>query len=155
MSRRSWFSNARYASPGLVYGSVKFVTTNIGTNPDVTLIEGAGGLKGTDGASSVSNTGPAFVASITKTGNAGEFLLTFSDGWRSVWWADAAMWGPEAGPNDGKRACCTKPANQGSGHETAVTVLVTTHNENTGAAEETSGRTVCVDFVLKDVGVGA
>lgn len=155
MSGRSWYPVAMFASQGLLFGVVSFVTTNIGTNPAVASARGMGGLTGPDAAGSVANSGPSFIASITKTANAGEFLVTFADGYRAVWHSEASMHGPAGGPNDGKRACITNASNEGSGRTTALTFLVTTHNENTGAAEETSGRTVSFLVVLKDSGVGA
>jgi len=154
MSRRNWNPVAHFASPGLVFGAFGFVTTNIGTNPDVALMFGCGGLKGGDAAAGVANTGPAFVSSITKTANAGEYLVTLKDGYRAVWHASAELWGPTAGPAGGDSAQVCKPANQGSGHETPVTFLVTTL-DNADTPVETAGRTVSVFVVLKDSGIGA
>ncbi len=154
MSRRSWFPVAHFSSPGLVLGAFKFVTSLIGTNPTVSLIEGGGGLKGTDSAAGVSNSGPSFIESITKTANAGEFLVTFADGYRSVWYADAELWGPAAGPAGGDSAQVCVPANQGSGHETKVTMLVTIL-DNADTPVEINARTVCVFVVMKDAGVGS
>lgn len=150
MSRRTWEPLAKFSSPGLLFAAFGFVTTNIGTNPAVSSIFGGGGLKGADAAGNgVSNTGPSFIDSITKTANAGEFLVTLKDGYRAVWYADASLWGPQAGPAGGDSAQVCLPANQGSGHETAVTFLVTTL-DNTDAPVETAGRTVSCFLVLKD-----
>lgn len=151
-----WFSNALFASPGLLIGAFSFVTTNIGADPDMTLSHGCGGLSGGDGASTgaTANGGPTFVSSITKTANAGEFLVTFKEGYRAVWHADAECQAAEAGPADGYGAQVCKPANQGSGRETAVTMLVTVLDENR-AVKETAGRTVSCFVVLKTSGAGS
>lgn len=156
MSRRNWNPIAHFTSAGLLFAAFGFKTTNIGSNPAVADIFGGGGLKGPDAAGdgSVANSGPAFIASITKTANTGEFLVTLKDGYRAVWYADAALWGPTNGPAGGDSAQICLPANQGSGHETAVTFLVTTL-DNTDAPVETSGRTVSCFLVLKDSASGS
>lgn len=151
---RSWFKDTEHTSPGLVRGVFGFVTTNIGTNPDVTLAYGLGGLTGADAAGSVPNGGPTFVASITKTANNGEFLVTLQDGYRAVWYANATLFSTGAGPNDGKRAGVCAPLNEGSGRTTAITFLVTTI-DTSGNPVETSGRRCHVEVVLKASGSGA
>lgn len=154
MSRRQWNPVAHFTSGGLVFAAFGFVSTLIATNPDPTLFFGAGGLTGPDASAGKANSGPTFIASITKTANNGEFLVTLADGWRAVWFADASVWGPVAGPNDGVKANISLPANQGSGHTTAVTFLVTILNA-AGAPTETNGRTINCFCVFKDVGAGS
>jgi len=156
MSRRNWNPLAHFSSAGLVFGVFGFKTTNIGTDPDPADFFGCGGLTGPDGAGdgSVANGGPSFVESITKTGNAGEFLVTLKDGYRAVWYLDAVLWGPTAGPAGGDSAQPCLPAHQGEGHETPVTFLVTTL-DNTDAPAETAGRTVSCLVVLKDSASGS
>ncbi len=154
MSRRQWFSNARYGQPGLVFATFGFITTNIGTNPDMSLAFGCGGLTGPDAAGTgVANSSPSLVSTITKTANNGEFLVTLADGWRKVYSADPNIMGPNAGPADGYSAQACVPSNEGSGHDTAVTFLVTVCNA-AGTPTETTGRRVSVDLVLKDSGLG-
>lgn len=127
-----------------------FISTLIGTNPALATTFGMGGLTGADVAGgSNSNSGPSAVASITKTANNGEFLVTLADGYRAVHYASVFVWGPVAGPNDGVRAAVSLPANQGSGHTTAVTFLVTILNA-AGAPVELNARTICVFLSLKD-----
>jgi len=154
MSRRNWNPVAHFTSNGLVLGAIGFVSTLIGTNPAVASLFGFGGLTGADAAGGVANGGPAFAESITKTANNGEFLITFADGWRAVWYAHASVWGPVAGPNDGVTANCSLPANQGQGHTTKVTMLVTMLNA-AGSPTETNGRTVNIMLVFKDLGSGS
>lgn len=150
MSRRNWPPLAKFSSPELVFGAFGFVSTLIGTDPSTSTAFGLGGLVGPDAAGNgVSNTGPTFVSSITKTANDGEFLVTLKDGYRAVWFADASVWGPVAGPNDGVSARVSLPDNQGDGHETPVTLLVTILNA-AGTPTETDARTVSVFLVLKD-----
>ena len=149
---------ASFSSGNLLFGAFGFVTTNIGSNPSTTTCFGLGGLTGSDGASdgSVAKSGPSFVASITKTANTGEFLVTLAAGYTAVWFAAASLWGPVAGPSDGIRADVCVPANQGSGRTTATTFLVTTNNANTGAPVETASRTCTVFLVIKkSKGAGA
>lgn len=156
MSRRNWNPKALFHQGDLVFGAFGFVTTNIGTDPDPALFFGCGGLTGTDAASdgSVANSGPSFVASITKTANAGEFLVTFTDGYRAVYHADPTLYGPAAGPAGGDSAQVCVPVNEAQGHETPITMLVTTL-DNADTPVETAGRRVSLFVVLKDGGVGA
>lgn len=158
MSRRQWPNAAtqRFSSPGILWGVFGFITTNIGTNPDPTLFFGCGGLTGGDDVSdgSAANSGPSFVASIVKTANNGEFLVTFTDGFRKLWHADATLYTTAAGPNDGKTAGVCAPVNEGSGHETPVTMLVTTLDAS-NVPVETASRRVSVLVAFKDSAVGA
>jgi hypothetical protein len=150
MSRRTWNPVSFHTSAGMIHCYFGFISTLIGTNPVLATTFGMGGLTGPDAAGNgVANSGPSAVASITKTANNGEFLVTLADGYRAVWMADATVWGPVAGPNDGVQAAVSLPANQGSGHTTPITFLVTMLNA-AGAPTETNGRTVCIDLVLKD-----
>lgn len=154
MSRRNWNPVAHFTSGGLVFAVFGFITTNIGSNPALATVFGFGGLTGADAAGGVANSGPSFIESITKTANNGEFLITFADGWRAVWYGHPSVWGPTAGPADGVQAQMCLPANQGSGHTTKVTALVTTLDA-AGAPAETTGRTVTCIMAFKDIGAGA
>ena len=154
MSRRNWTPVAHFTGAGLLFGAFGFISTLIGTNPVLATCFGLGGLTGVDAATGVANSGPSVVASITKTANNGEFLVTLADGYRAVFDLHATVWGPTAGPNDGVQAAVSLPANQGSGHTTAVTFLVTILNA-AGTPTETNGRTISVGFVLKDLGSGS
>ncbi len=154
MSRRTWNPVAKFAGAGLVFGAFGFISTLIGTNPVLATCFGMGGLSGSDAATGVANSGPSLIESITKTANAGEFLVTMADGWRAVYDASATVWGPTAGPNDGVRAAVSLPTNQGAGHTTKVTFLVTMLDA-AGAPAETNGRTVTVRLILKDLGSGS
>ncbi len=116
MSGRSWNHNAEFASNNLLIGALGFITTLIGTNPALATLTGFGGLTGPDSVAGVANSGPSFAASITKTANAGEYLVTLRDGYRGVWYADAVVLGPVAGPGDGVHAQVCVSANQGSGN---------------------------------------
>jgi hypothetical protein len=151
MSRRNWNPVSHNTSNGIVRGEFGFISTLIGTDPAVADFFGCGGLTGAAAAAGVSNSSPSVVASITKTANAGEFLVTFTDGFKAVHFMTAEVWGPTAGPNDGYRACIALPANQGSGHTTAITALLTIVDPNTGAPGELDARTVCVQFAMKDL----
>jgi hypothetical protein len=150
MSRRNWNPVSKNTQNGMVRAEFGFVTTLIGTNPATASMFGCGGLTGVDAAGNgVSNSGPSIVASITKTANNGEFLVTLADGWRAVHYAHASVWGPTAGPADGVQAQVCVPANQGIGHTTAVTFLVSILNAG-GTPTETNARTICVWLSLKD-----
>jgi len=150
MSRRTWNPVSMNATGRILRGEFGFITTNIGTNPDPTLFFGCGGLTGPDAAAGGANPSPSFIESIVKTANNGEFLITYADGYRKQHWADAVCLGPVAGPSDGVRAGCCVAANQGSGHTTKVTQLVTTLDGANGAPVETAGRTVMVNVAFKD-----
>jgi hypothetical protein len=154
MSARQWNSVSFNASVGMLRGEFGFITTNIGTNPSVSTMFGVGGLKGPDAAGSVSNSGPSFVESIVKTANAGEYLITYADGYRKQHYAAAQVYGPAAGPADGVRAQVCVPNNEGAGHSVKVTQLVTTLDA-AGAPVETTGRRVCVKVAFKDSASGA
>jgi hypothetical protein len=137
-------------------GKFGFVTTLIGTQPDATKFFGCGGLSGGDDVNdgSQANSGPTFVKSITKTANNGEFLVTLQDGYRAVWDLRAELWSPTAGPHDGKWAGVCLPANQGAGHETPITFLVTVLDA-TNTPAELNGRTISISISLKDSAAGA
>jgi len=154
MSRRSWNSVAHFASPGLVVGAFGFITTNIGTNPDLTWVWGMGGQTGPDKAPGAANSGPAFVKSIVKTANNGEFLVTLQDGYRGLWHAGGTLYSTSAGPGLADTLDISAPLNEGSGHETPITFLVTTMLD-ADTPTETSGRRVSVFLVLKDSASGS
>ena len=155
MSRRQWFPNAANASPGMLYGQFGFITTNIGTDPVLSTAFGLGGQVGADTAGTgAANSGPSFIKSITKTANNGEFLVTMADGYRKLWYLDATLLGPAAGPAGGDWAQACAPVNEGAGHTTPVTFLVTTLNAS-NVPVETAGRIVMVSIAAKDSGVGA
>lgn len=154
MSSRPWNPVSHNASNGMLRGEFGFITTNIGTNPSAALFFGCGGLTGTDAASSVSNSGASFVESITKTANAGEYLITYADGYRKQHHVSAVVLGPVAGPADGVHAQACVAANQGSGRTTKITQLVTTLDA-AGSPVETTGRTLMVAVAFKDSGSGA
>lgn len=155
MSRRNWNPVSKNTQNGMLRSEFGFISTLIGTNPAVASMFGCGGLTGPDAAgSSRSNSGPSIVESIVKTANNGEFLVTLADGYRAVHYAHATVWGPTAGPNDGVQAAVSLPANQGSGHTTKITFLVTILNA-AGAPTETNNRTLCVWLSLKDSSSGS
>jgi len=154
MSRRNWNPIAHFAGNGLVFGAFGFTSTLIGTNPSTALFFGCGGLTGADAAGGVSNSGPSFVDSITKTGNNGEFLVTLADGYRAVHYIEGHILGPSAGPADGRRVQICSPANQGSGHTTNVTFLVTILGTN-NVPLELNARIINIFAVLKDSASGA
>lgn len=149
MSRRNWNPVSMNATSRILRGEFGFITTNIGTNPDTSLFFGCGGLTGPDAAAGGANPSPSFIESITKTANAGEYLVTYADGYRKQHYAHGSVMGPTAGPADGVQAQCCVAANQGSGHETKITQLVTTLDA-AGAPVETAGRTVMVFVAFKD-----
>lgn len=135
----------------MLTGNFGFITTLIGTNPDLTLGFGLGGLTGITPAGAVP--GPSFVKSITKTANNGEFLVTLQDGYRAVWGLGANLQGVAAGPADGFWCQTCSPVNEGAGHETPITFLLTTLNA-AGVPTETTGRKVMVNVILKNSGTG-
>lgn len=137
------------ATGNMLRGEFGFISTLIGTNPAVADMFGCGGLTGEAAAAGVANQDASFIESIVKTANAGEFLITFADGYRKVHFATAEVWSVVAGPADGFRACCAVPANQGSGRTTKMTMLVTIVDPNTGAPGELDARTVCVQIAIK------
>ena len=149
---------ASFSSGNLQFAVFGFLTTNICSDPSTTTCFGLGGLTGSDGASdgSVAKSGPSFIESITKTANAGEYLVTMAAGYTAVWYGHASVWGPVAGPSDGIRADVCVPANQGAGRTTKTTFLLTTLNADTGAPVETASRTCTVLLVIKkSKGAGA
>ncbi len=150
MPSRNWNPVSFNAQGNMLRGEFGFITTNIGTNPDVALFFGCGGLSGAAAAAGGANPSGTFVESIVKTANAGEYLVTYTDGYPKQHWAAAVCLGPVAGPSDGVRAGCCVAANQGSGRTTKVTQLVTTLDGANGAPVETAGRTVMVCVTFKD-----
>ncbi len=149
MSRRTWNPVSQNAQGNMLRGEFGWITTLIGTNPDATLFFGCGGLTGPDAAAGGANPSPSFVASITKTANAGEYLVTYADGYRKQHSVDPKVLGPVAGPADGVRAQACVAANQGSGHTTAITQLITMLDA-AGAPVEGAGRTMMVSVAFKD-----
>lgn len=149
MSRRNWNPVSMNATSRILRGEFGFISTNIGTDPDTSLFFGCGGLTGPDAAAGGANPSPSFVESIVKTANAGEYLITYTDGYRKQHSVDAKVLGPVAGPADGVHAQACVAANQGSGHETKITQLVTTLDA-AGSPVETAGRTVMVSVAFKD-----
>jgi hypothetical protein len=155
MSRRTWFKDASSASPGMVYGNAGFLTTLIGTNPALATAFGFGGQVGPDAAGlGAATSGPAFIKSVVKTANNGEYLVTLQDGYRKVWGVEGNLLGVSAGPADGAWAQCCAPLNEGAGHETPITFLVTTMNA-AGVPTEFNGRVLMIAMALKDSGAGA
>ncbi len=154
MSRRNWNPLGHFASNGLLFGAFSWITTNIGTDPDVTLTQGLGGLTGPDAVGSVPNSGPTFVHSITKTANNGEFLITFQDGYRAMWHASGTIYSDEDGPGVADTLDLSEPINEGLGHETRLTMLATVCID-ADTPTETAGRRCSVFVVLKDSGSGA
>ncbi len=148
MSRRTWFKDASMTSQGLVYADFSFLTNNT-SNPATTSFRGCGGLTGSDGATSVANSGPSAVASITRTG-VGAYLITLADGYRYVTCSYASI--DDAADTLVPRLAA--PSNEGSGHDTAVTIALTVRAMSTGTATESTGRRVSVGLVLKNVGNG-
>jgi hypothetical protein len=150
--------NAMFAANGMLIAAFSFVSTLIGTNPAVANFRGCGGLTGTDAGAGVSNSGPSFVSSITKTANAGEFLVTLAvpqgHAYRYMLHGEASVWSAQAGPGDEYHAQIADPANEGSGRTTAVTFLVTILDE-AGAPVELDARRVSVFMVWKISGSGA
>lgn len=148
MARRTWYSDSRVTSQGLVWVPFSFNTNNT-SDPSSSTFRGCGGLTGTDAAAngSVSNSGPSAVASITRSGT-GAFLVTFADGYR---YAVATL--AQISGSDGYTAQCSTVSNEGSGATTACTMTVTVTNAS-GTATDTTGRRVSVLVAFKDSGNG-
>ena len=146
MSRRQWFEDARWTSQGLVHVLFSFIT-NSTSDPATTAFRGCGGLTGSDGASSVSNSGPSAVASITYTG-VGSYLITYADGYRYMT-AGMAQIDDAA---DALQARLAAPSNEGSGATTAITQALVVRSGST--ATESTGRRVSVHVVFKNSGNG-
>lgn len=148
-----------FSTPGMLVAAFSWVSTLIGTDPAVADFRGCGGLTGADAGSGVSNSGASFIESITKTANAGEFLVTFAEGYRYVLHAEASLWGVQAGPGDKYTAQVHDPANEGSGRTTKLTMLVTIIGEDgtsgVRAPAELDARRVSVFCVIKTSGSGA
>lgn len=154
MSRRNWNKVASFAGNGLLFGSFSFLTTNIGTDPATSSFRGCGGLTGSDASTDVAVEGASFVKSITKTANNGEFLVTLQDGYRYAITAIGQLSHAAAGPADGYGVQVGEMNNEGAGHETPLSFLVTVLNASRVPAE-TTGRRVRVNVVLKDSGSGS
>jgi hypothetical protein len=146
MSRRQWFNDATFTSQGLVFAAFSFLTNNT-DDPDTADFRGCGGLTGSDGATSVSNSGPSAVASITRT-DVGDFLVTFADGYR---YAVAVL--TSISGATGHHVEWAIPSNEGSGHDTAVTLALTVSDDE-GTAADTTGRMVSVLVIFKNSGNG-
>lgn len=146
MARRTWFNDATFTSQGLVFAAFSFVTNNT-DDPDTADFRGCGGLTGSDGASSVSNSGPSAVASIVRT-DTGDFTVTFADGYR---YAVAVL--TSISGATGHHVEWAIPSNEGEGHDTAVTLALTVSDDE-GAPADTTGRMVSVLVVFKNSGNG-
>jgi hypothetical protein len=146
VSRRTWYPDAQWTSQGLLHCIFSFLTNNT-SNPATTSFRGCGGLTGSDGATSVSNSGPSAVASITRTG-VGAYLITYADGYRYMLSGIATI--DDAA--DALHARLAAPSNEGSGHTTAITQALTVRSAAT--ATESTGRRVSVHVVFKDSGNG-
>lgn len=152
MSGRSWNPVAEHTSNGLVYCSFSF-KTNDTSDPAVADFRGCGGETGADTAGSgVSNSGPAAVTSITRTG-VGGYLATLSAGYRFVQAAIAKI--DDAA--DDLDARIGTISNEGAGNTTAVTVAIQVRGLATvsGTATESTGRRISVFLVLKNSGSGS
>lgn len=146
MSRRNWHMDAQWTSQGLVHCLFSFVTNDINA-PATTAFRGAGGLTGSDGATSVANSGPSAVASITRTG-VGAYLITYADGYRY----QTAGFATIDDAADALHARLAAPSNEGSGHTTAITQALTVRSAAT--ATESTGRRVSVYACFKNSGNG-
>jgi hypothetical protein len=149
VSRRTYFNDQVATSQGLVHCEFSFLTNNT-SDPATTAFRGCGGLTGSAGATSVSNSGPSAVASITRTG-VGAYLITLADGYRFVQAYDASI-------DDG--ADTLQPrigtiSNEGAGHTTAITLALTVRAMATGTATESTGRRISVFLSLKNAGNGS
>lgn len=148
MARRTWYNDALRTSQGLVEVDFSFLTNNT-SDPATSSLRGCGGLTGVDGGSSVANSGPSAIASITRTG-VGAYLITLRDGWRYMTTGTASI-------DDGADTLMPRlaaPSNEGSGAETAVTIALTVRAMATGTATESTGRRISVNLVLKNSGNG-
>ncbi len=146
MSRRTWFPDAQWTSQGLVHCLFSFVTLDT-ADPATTAFRGCGGLTGSSGATSVANSGPSAVASITRTG-VGAYLITYADGYRYMTAGIANI--DDAA--DALHARLAAPSNEGSGATTAITQALTVRSA--GTATESTGRRVSVYVVFKNSGNG-
>lgn len=149
---------AMFAANGMLFGAFSFVSTLIGTDPAVSSFRGCGGLTGSDSSAGVSNSGPAFIESITKTANNGEFLVTVAvpqgHVYRYMLHGSASVWSAQAGPASAHTAQIGDPANEGSGRTTKLTFLVTIL-DGALAPVELDARRVSVFVVMKTSGSGA
>ncbi len=149
MSRRTWYSDKRVTSQGLVEIDFSFTTAGASTDPSTSAFRGCGGLTGTDSASGVSNTGPSAIASITWTAT-GTYLVTFADGYRYVTAKHVSI--DDAADTLVPRVGTV--SNEGSGATTAVTAQIVVRAMATGTATESTGRRISGTFVMKDSGNG-
>ena len=148
MARRQWFKDKSYTSQGLLEIDFSFLTNNT-SDPATTSFRGCGGLTGSSGATSVANSGPSAVASITRTG-VGAYLITLAEGYRYVTAAFPSI-------DDGADTLWPRIgtiSNEGSGATTALTLALTVRAMATGTATESTGRRVSVKLVIKDSGNG-
>lgn len=150
MSARTWFTDTKATSQGLVYGDFSFLTNNT-SDPAVSSFRGCGGLTGVDGTLGNANTGPSAVASIIRVGQGvGTFLVTLADSWRQLVTLSAAI----DDNGDALAATTGTITNEGSGNGgPAVTFKV--FIRNAGALAETTGRRISVYLTAKDSGNGA
>ncbi len=149
---------AMFHQGGLMFAAFSFISTLIGTNPDVDYFRGCGGETGSDATTGVSNSGASFVESITKTANAGEFLVTLAvpqgHAYRYLLSGSAEVLSPEGGPATAHCATCSDPINEGAGRTTQITFLVTIQ-DGALAPVELDARRVTVFMVWKISGAGA
>jgi hypothetical protein len=146
VSRRTWYPDAQWTSQGLVHCVFSFVTNDT-SDPASTAFRGCGGLTGSDGSTSVANSGPSAVASITRSG-VGAYLITYADGYRYMVSGIATI--DDAA--DALHARLAAPSNEGSGATTAITQALTVRSGST--ATESTGRRVSVHVIFKNSGNG-
>ena len=146
MSRRTWYPDAQWTSQGLTHVLFSFLTNDT-SDPATTGFRGCGGLTGSDGATSVANTGPSAIASITRSG-VGAYLVTFADGYRYA----TAKFATIEDAADALHARVGAVANEGSGATTACTMAVVVRSAAT--ATESTGRRVSCYVAFKDSGNG-
>lgn len=145
MSRRTWFNDATFTSQGLVFVAFSF-ETNDTSDPDTDSFRGCGGLTGSSGSTSVANSGPSAVASITRT-DVGDYTVTFADGYRYA----TAVFTSISGAS-GYSVDYAVPASEGA-HDTAVTLALSVADDE-GTAVESTGRRVSVLVIFKNSGNG-
>lgn len=150
MSARTWFSDTKATSQGLVYCDYSFLTNGT-SDPLPSSFRGCGGLTGVDGVNGSANSGPSAVASIVRVGQGvGTFLVTLADSYRQVVTSSAAI----SDAADALGANCGLPSNEGSGNGgTPITYQVFVRNA--GTLTETTGRRVYCYLTLKDSMNGA
>jgi hypothetical protein len=146
VSRRQWFRDAASTSQGLLYVDLSFLTNNT-SNPVVTSFRGCGGLTGSNGATSVANSGPSAIASITRTA-VGTYRITFAEGYRYITSQSTDI--DDAA--DQLQARCGAPANEGAGATTPLTVDIFVRSA--GTLTESTGRRISYSAAIKDSGNG-